>query len=258
MIKQMTFVQKFYCTLALSISLWTIFLPQSVVLAAQPQTIDSTNIEAEVLSIIRAHPDVLIGAITAYQSEQENQRTQDQSQALERFKQSPTTVLGQSPAIGAGHGKLLLVEFSDFECPFCAKAHIDLQKLVADRSDVQLVYKHLPLVSIHAQAMPAALAAWAAAQQGKFWQYHDALFAHQSDLGEPLYLDIARTLELNLNQFDRDRRSNAALSAVRADVDLANRLGISGTPSFVVSQNQTVELFSGSDLSPIKAVLDHA
>jgi protein-disulfide isomerase len=93
----------------------------------------------------------------------------------------------------------------------------------------------LPLTSIHPQALPAAKAAWAAQQQGKFWPFHNALFENQSQLGEEFYKATAQSLGLDLARFDRDRASKAAEAAINQDLELAEKLAIEGTPFFVLN-----------------------
>ena len=107
--------------------------------------------------------------------------------------------------------------------------------MTKNRNDVTLVYKHFPLKEIHAQAEPAALASWAAFQQGKFWEYHDVLFEQQSKLSEEFYLEIANNLKLDIDRFNRDRQSPEAKAAIKKDFELGKSLGVRGTPSFVVN-----------------------
>ncbi|MCL2923743.1 MAG: DsbA family protein, partial [Trichodesmium sp. MAG_R04] len=107
---------------------------------------------------------------------------------------------------------------------------------------VTLVFKHLPLTRIHPQAIPAAKAAWAAQQQGRFWEYHDALFQQQDKLEEQLYIDIANNLGLDIDKFNSDRQSQEAIASVETDFKLARKIGISGTPFFVMNG----ETFSGA------------
>jgi protein-disulfide isomerase len=120
------------------------------------------------------------------------------------------------------------------------------------QDQVTLVYKHFPLTQIHPEALPAAQASWAAQQQGKFWEYQNALFTQQSQLGEALYPAIAKQLNLNLEKFNRDRESPEAKAAIAQDIQLGESLGISGTPFFVMNG----ETFSGAvELSKIEEVL---
>jgi protein-disulfide isomerase len=117
---------------------------------------------------------------------------------------------------------------------------------------VTLAYKHFPLTSIHPQALPAAKAAWAAGQQGKFWEYYSALFEGQKELGEPLYASIAQKLNLKLDKFNTDRNNPAAEAAIAKDVQLAQQLGIQGTPFFIMN-GQT--LSGAVELSKMESIL---
>ena len=100
---------------------------------------------------------------------------------------NPKSAIGDSPSTGSASQQIVLLEFSDFQCPFCARAHDTVKQFMAKNQDkVTLAYKHFPLTSIHPQAMPAAKAAWAAQQQGKFWEYYSALFEGQKQLGDPI------------------------------------------------------------------------
>ena len=91
-------------------------------------------------------------------------------------------------------------------------------------------------------ALPAAKAAWAAGQQGKFWQYHNILYANQNQLSDGFYVQIAKELGLNLGKFQADRNSQDAINAIEKDIKLAELLGISGTPFFIMND----ETFSGA------------
>jgi protein-disulfide isomerase len=194
------------------------------------------NLEAQVLQIIRDNPEVVIESVQTYQQEKQAADQQAQSDVAQTLLADRDTAIGESPKTGAEQGEVLLIEFSDFECPFCASAHDVVTEFMAKHSDrVTLVYKHFPLIQIHDQAVPAALASWAAMQQGKFWEYHDALFENQDRLGEELYLEIAKDLKLNVDQFQKDIASEAAATAVQADLKLAGELGLSGTPTFFMN-----------------------
>ena len=191
--------------------------------------------EQQVLRVIRRNPAVLIEALNTYESEQQAAKLREQGEKLRRLYPRPNDLIGNSPRRGVG--KVVLVGYSDFQCPYCANAHKVIQEfLQRNGKNATFVYKHLPLVQIHPQALAAARAAWAAGQQGQFWAYHDALFANQARLGEPLYAQIATDLKLNLSRFNQDRTGPASLQAIQTDVDQAERLGLSGTPTLVMDQ----------------------
>ncbi|MGB7442406.1 MAG: thioredoxin domain-containing protein [Coleofasciculaceae cyanobacterium] len=221
---------------------------------AQAVTRISPQLEEQVLEIIRNNPEVILDSVQAYQQRQREELQQRQQAFVQELKANPQLVIAQSPTTGSAKANLLLVEFSDFQCPYCAQAHETVKEFMTKHGEqVTLVYKHYPLTSIHPQALPAAKAAWAAAKQAKFWQYHDALFTQQEQLGEELYMTIAKKLNLDLEQFNRDRNGDTAEAAVQADMQLAEGLGISGTPFFVLNG----ETFSGAvKLSQMEKILE--
>ena len=108
---------------------------------------------------------------------------------------------------GNSDAKVTLVEFSDFECPYCKIAHPEIQALrdLFSDEELRIVFRHLPLTEIHNQAYPAAIAAQAATRQGKFAQYADALYQNSTKLNEAFYLQLASDLGLNIEQFKADR-----------------------------------------------------
>ncbi len=201
------------------------------------------ELEKQVLQILRDNPEAIIESVQAYQQEQQQQQQASRQEILQQFKNNPQEEIGDSPTFGSTEQKIVLFEFSDFQCPFCAKAQENLKKFMDKHQDrVTLVFKHLPLTRIHPQAIPAAKASWAAQQQGKFWEYHDALFEQQDKLGEELYVEIANNLDLDIEKFNSDRQSEAATTSIETDIKLAQKIGVSGTPFFVMNG----ETFSGA------------
>jgi protein-disulfide isomerase len=208
----------------------------------------SPELEAQVLQIIRNNPQVILESVQAYQQQQQKKVQEARKSFLQQMTTNPTAVIAESPTTGAPGKKIVLLEFSDFQCPYCAQAHLNVKQFIAKHQDqVTLVYKNLPLVSIHPQALPAAKAAWAAGQQGKFWEYHNALFEDQKNLGEDLYVAIAKKQNLNLDKFNQDRNSTTADEAIKKDTQLAESLGISGTPFFFLNE-EAVRSFELPDL----------
>jgi protein-disulfide isomerase len=209
----------------------------SVKAADQP----SADLEKQVLEIIRNHPEVILESVDQYQREQQAKQAKARAAIINQITSQPAAVIGNSPTLG--QGKTILIEFSDFQCPFCARAHENIKQFMQQRSgEVTLVYKYLPLSQIHPEAISAAQAAWAAQQQGKFWEFHNALFENQDQLGTELYQATAKKLGLDLTKFDRDRRSKAAQTAIENDLELANSLDLRGTPTFLMNG----QLFSGA------------
>jgi protein-disulfide isomerase len=241
-----------------SLRTWTaigmLFLVITWSFPAQANSIIEPQLEQQVLQIIREHPEAIIESVQAYQQQQQQKIQQARQAFLQDLKTNPQTVIGESPTTGSSKSKTLLIEFSDFQCPYCAEAHKTLKQLLAKYPDkIRLVYKNFPLNSIHGEALPAATAAWAAHQQGKFWEYHDALFTNQKQLGKALYLDIAKKLNLDLDKFKRDL--TLAIPAINKDIQLAEKLAVAGTPFFVINS----PTFSGVvQLADIKSILADA
>lgn len=197
-------------------------------------------LEEKILKVIREHPKEIMQAVVGYQRAQAEQRMRSAETKLkEQVAQLKSDeLLGDSPSRGKAGSKLVLVEFSDFQCPYCGKAFETVQQfMAAHEHDVLLVYKHLPLAEMHPDATSAALAAWAAQQQGKFWEFHNAMFKGQDHLGEALYTDTAKSLGLDLERFNKDRASDAAKAALERDLDLARKLDIQATPQFLLNSH---------------------
>ena len=141
---------------------------------------------------------------------------------------------GVSPVKGATNPVVTIVEFSDFECPFCKQAQSVLTQIVESYGrTVRLVFKHLPLEG-HRNSLPAARAAYCAAEQDRFWQFHDAVFA-AGNLSPPVFEQIASDLGLGLPKFQDCVASERSRAAVIQDIEAARLLRIESTPSFVVN-----------------------
>ncbi len=198
--------------------------------------ISDAALEAKVLDVIRKHPEVILESVQAYQQNQKSRQGELRQKVLDQIKAEPKLVIRDSPVTGATSQKIVLAEFSDFQCPYCSRAHITIKQFMAAHGDkVTLTYKQFPLTELHPEAQAAAQASWAAQQQGKFWEYHDRLFDQQKQLGEDLYVSIAKDLNLNLTKFNTDRNSVAAKNSIAKDVELGKSLGINGTPAFVMN-----------------------
>ena len=156
------------------------------------------------------------------------------------------TIEDDDAMLGDPDAEITVVEFSDFQCPFCERA---FSGLVTDlknsdyvsNGEVNLVYKHFPLRSIHPQAQLAAEASVCAQKQEKFWEYHDALFQNQQALDVNSLKSYASQIGLNTNQFNTCLDNGEGKSQVDADYAQAPAAGAQGTPYFVVINTKTGE-----------------
>jgi Na+/H+ antiporter NhaA len=128
-----------------------------------------------------------------------------------------------------------LVEYGDFECPFCGQAEPVVRDLLREFGDVRYVWRHLPLNDVHPRAQVAAEAAEAAADQGAFWEMHDLLLSHQDALDPSDLIAYADQLGLDVARFTSDLRAHTGAGRVAEDVDSADLSGVSGTPTFFVN-----------------------
>ena len=139
-----------------------------------------------------------------------------------------------APEIGPKDAPITLVEFSDFQCPYCALATPQLREVLkAYPTQVKLIFKQFPL-EMHSQAALAAAAAVAAQRQGKFWPMHDALFASRTDLSRPAILALASGLGLDVKRFEADLASSAVREAVMKDMEDGNQAGVMSTPTIFI------------------------
>jgi Na+/H+ antiporter NhaA len=138
----------------------------------------------------------------------------------------------RGPADGA---PVTVVEYGDFECPYCGMAEPVVRELLRDFADVRYVWRHLPLNDVHPRAQLAAEASEAAAEQGAFWELHDLLLDHQDALGPDDLVGYAEQLGLDVERFANDLRERVGAARVADDVDSADLSGVSGTPTFFVN-----------------------
>jgi protein-disulfide isomerase len=136
---------------------------------------------------------------------------------------------------GPADAPVTLVEYGDFQCPYCGMAEPTVRALLADFGDLRYVWRHLPLNDVHAFAQLAAEAAEAAGEQGAFWEMHDLLLGHQDALRLPDLMRYAEELGLDMERFGEDFKRHAGAARIAEDVDSADLSGVSGTPTFFVN-----------------------
>ena len=139
-------------------------------------------------------------------------------------------------AFGPEDAPITIVEFGDFQCPYCRRWHEQVYKALLDSypGQIQMVYRHLPLTSIHPDAFSAAEAAMCAGEQDAFWQFHDKLFSSET-LGSEVYTEYAQELNLDMTAFEACITDHRYQEAIQKDSDFAIDLGISSTPTFFIN-----------------------
>ncbi|RLJ77311.1 DsbA family protein [Pedobacter alluvionis] len=139
-------------------------------------------------------------------------------------------------AQGNLNADLVIVEYGDYQCPYCGAAYPVLKELMNQfGSQIKFVFRNFPLSEMHEYARAAALAAEAAALQNKFWEMHDAIYENQQNLNEHLLLELAKELKLDIPQFKSDMESSELKDKVDEDFASGIVSGVNGTPSFYVN-----------------------
>ncbi len=158
-----------------------------------------------------------------------------------------------SPFLGPQDAPVTLVEWSDFQCPYCYKGAAQLAAVLkAFPAQVKLVFREYPLES-HSQAALAAAAAIAAHKQGKFWPLHDAMFAHRQDLSKESIAALAAKAGIEMKRFQADWPAKETLNAVMRDMQDGDRAGVDGTPTVFINGQH----YHGSlELEPMRAVIE--
>jgi len=150
----------------------------------------------------------------------------------------PTVHVNEDPARVRGNpnAPITIVEFADFQCPFCGRVQATLKDLLTKyNGEVKLSYRDFPLSSIHPNAQIAAEASRCAEAQGKYWQMHDAMYANQSKLQEPDLIKTAGSLGMDEKSFASCLKSDKYKTAIQQDVQAGTRAGVSGTPAFFIN-----------------------
>jgi protein-disulfide isomerase len=140
------------------------------------------------------------------------------------------------PFLGIEKADIVIVEFSDFQCPFSKEVYPTLKQISQEyQTSVKIIYRDIPNLTNHPDAANAALAADCAFEQKKFWEYHDLLFDNQADLSLVNLKQLAAKLNLNMAQFNQCLDSRQYLSEVQNDLQDGLQLGITGTPTFFIN-----------------------
>lgn len=161
-----------------------------------------------------------------------------------------------SPIKGAIDGHVTIVEFSDFECSYCAKVQPTINKVLDEyKNEVKLVYRHFPLVLFHKNAFKASLAAEAARKQGKFWAMYDKMFDNQQNIKEEDLLKYAAELKLDVDGFKKAIDSQELKEIVEKDMQLGKEFGVLATPTFFVNGKI---IFGNKPFEVFKEAIDDA
>ena len=156
---------------------------------------------------------------------------------------------------GPHDAPVTVLEYGDFECPYCGQAEPVLRELLREHGEVAYVWRHLPLNDVHPNAQLAAEAAEAAAEQGAFWEMHDLLLERQDALGFRDLVGHAEQLGLDVARFEDDLRTRTGAARIARDVDSADLSAVSGTPTFFVNE---LRHYGAYDIATLSAAVKAA
>lgn len=180
-----------------------------------------------------ANPEVLVEAMQELERRQDNQRDAVAQQAI---TQHDATLFrdGDSPIGGNPAGDVVMVEFNDYQCPYCKRAHQAVKSVTAADGKVKIIYKDLPILGEPSRI--AALAALASVKQGKHTELHNALMEFNGKLDRDRIMEIAASTGLDVAQLQKDMEEPKLKEIIDRNIALANAMGVRGTPAFVVGK----------------------
>jgi protein-disulfide isomerase len=137
---------------------------------------------------------------------------------------------------GSSSAPIILVEYGDYQCPYCRKANRIVKQLQENLGNqLTCIFRNYPLQDLHPNALHAAIAAETANIQGKFWEMHDMIFENQRNLDDSSLISYAKEIGLDVTQFEKDFGSQPTVEKVEEDINSGNRFGVEGTPTFFVN-----------------------
>jgi len=201
---------------------------------AEVVNLDEARVREIVKEVIKENPKLIFDSVNDYIKLQREEKEAEQFESSFKNRIRDIAVSEKNPVKGNKDAQIAIIEYSDFQCPYCSKAIETIEQVLKEYPEkVKLIFKHNPL-EFHKQALPAAKASLAAYKQGKFWEYHDLLFKNSSNMNEEMLIQFAKDLKLDLEKFNTDRKSPEIEEQIKAEQAEAEKHGLKGTPSFLV------------------------
>lgn len=199
--------------------------------AATADAGDKGALGRKIRDYLIANPEVLVEAMQELERKQDNQRDAVAQKAIRQHK-AELLADPDSPSSGNANGDVVIVDFNDYQCPYCKRAHQAVKQVVAADGKVKVIYKDLPILGEPSRI--AALAALAAAKQGKHPAFHDALMETSAKLDRARILEIAASVGLDVALLEKDMEDPKFKQLIDRNMALAGALGVRGTPAFVI------------------------
>ena len=199
--------------------------------AAAPS--DRTALGKEIREYLLANPEVLVEAMQELEHKQDGQRD---AVAQKGIEENQAALFGDvdSPVGGNPNGDVVIVEFNDYQCPYCKRTHVAMKSVVGADGKVKVIYKDLPILGEASKI--AAVAALASVKQGKHLAFHNALMEFTGKLDRDKILEIAASVGLDRAQLEKDMENPKLKQIIDRNLALASALGVRGTPAFVIGK----------------------
>jgi len=207
-------------------------LPERVAAAPAPSG-DKAELGRAIRDYLIANPEVLVEAMQELERKQDSAQSSQAQKAIQEHRQA---LIGdpESPIAGNPDGDVTIVEFNDYQCPYCKRAHAAVKSVLASDGKVRLVFKDLPILGEPSRI--AALAALAARAQNKHLALHNAMMEYTGKLDRDRIMEIAGTVGLDVAQLQKDMEDPKLKAIIERNMALASALGVRGTPAFVIGK----------------------
>ena len=207
--------------------------PSPRVAAGAPPPADRTALGKSIREYLLANPEVLVEAMQELERRQDSQRDAVAQKGVQE-NQAELFRDPDSPIGGNPNGNVVIVDFNDYQCPYCKRAHQAVKSVLAADGNVKIVYKDLPILGEASRI--AALAALASTKQGKHQALHDALMENNGKLDRDRIFEIAASVGLDRAQLEKDMQDPKLKQIIDRNLALASALGVRGTPAFVIGK----------------------
>ena len=201
--------------------------------AAASEPADQTALSKTIRAYLLANPEVLVEAMQELERKQDNQRDATAQKVIQE-KQAELFRDADSPLGGNPNGDVVIVDFNDYQCPYCKRTHQAMKSVVGTDGKIRVIYKDLPILGDASKV--AALAALASVKQGKHQPLHNALMEYSGRLDRDKILDIAQSVGLDRAQLEKDMEDPKLKQIIERNLALATALGVRGTPAFVIGK----------------------
>ncbi|MGH1456473.1 MAG: DsbA family protein [Alphaproteobacteria bacterium] len=217
-------------TLATALCAATMFGGYTHAQAAEFTDAQKQEMQTIIKDFLMDNPQVIIDAVEKYRTDQEEQMTKNAKENLASYKDS--FMADHLPVAGNPKGDITVVEFFDYNCGYCRKAFEDIRKLIKTDENLRVVFQEMPILSPSSKTM--AQMALAAHNQGKYFEMHTALMDYRGNQSDAAYYKLAADIGLDVAQLKSDMASESVAAALGKSTDIARKLGIRGTPGFII------------------------